>query len=185
MNFKHLESAIEEALEIEPRAELKELCQGYYFPYYMLLHILAGQQNGVCVELGVDKGRGCRFMLESVGRDNRVFGVEQNDKECFQMSHPKLTLLKCSSTPVPQAIQDAGKISVLHIDTEHSYARAEAEFNAYKPFLADGAVVCFDDTNAMEGDVWRFVESLPYEKIRDDRLHPGCGYAVLIYRENV
>jgi mRNA deadenylase 3'-5' endonuclease subunit Ccr4 len=37
----------------------------------------------------------------------------------------------------------------------------------------------------MEGEVRRFVESLPYEKFFDDRLHESCGYGGIIYREGV
>lgn len=159
----------------------------WYSPYYSLLYLLAlhldehGPNKPIAVELGVDKGRGSFALLEG---NARVFGVEQNDKECFAMSNPHLTLLKCSSTPVPLEIAALGKsIDILHVDTEHSFAQAREEFNAYKPYLKDGAVVLFDDTNAMEGEVRRFVESLPYEKFFDDRLHEHCGYGGLIYRD--
>ena len=53
---------------------------------------------------------------------------------------------------------------------------------AYKHLLINGAVVLFDDTNAMEGEVLRYVNELPYDKIVDDRLHPSCGYAGIIYK---
>lgn len=169
--------------------EIVANCDGYFSPYYQLLYLLGcylekedlmGQP--LFVELGVDKGRGSFAMLKGWAK---VIGVEQNDKACFSMSHPNLTLLKCSSTPVPPEIAALGKsIALLHVDTEHSFAQAREEFNAYRPYLKDGAVVLFDDTNAMEGEVRRFVESLPYEKFFDDRLHPSCGYGGIIYRDN-
>lgn len=181
MNFKHLMERVEYAIDFLPPDSILLKSNGYYSPYYALMFLLAGDQGGVCVELGVDKGRGSFALLMGGAL---VFGVEQNDKECFSMSHPNLTLLKCSSTPVPPEIAALGKsISILHIDTEHSFTQAREEFNAYRPYLMDGAVVLFDDTNAMEGEVRRFVESLPYEKFFDDRLHPSCGYGGVIYRD--
>jgi len=46
--------------------------------------------------------------------------------------------------------------------------------------LAPGAVVCFDDTKAMEWDVAKFIITLPWPKIFDDRLHE-CGYCAMVY----
>jgi hypothetical protein len=189
MTLAELKNMVDEALETQNPAIVAD-CEGYYSPYYQLFYLLAchfekatPMGSPLFVELGVDKGRGSFSMLQGWAT---VIGVEQNDKECFSMSHPNLTLLKCSSTPVPKAIADRGKaIQVLHIDTEHSFAQAREEFNAYRPHLKDGAVVLFDDTNAMEGEVRRFVESLPYEKFFDDRLHESCGYGGIIYREGV
>lgn len=182
MTVQQLQALIDLSLAHAAESEWGE----FWFPYYHLLYLLALGSNpeGICVELGVDKGRGCLSMAKSGAR---VFGVEQNEKECFNSVHPSnVSYLKCSSTPVPEVIAAYGRaIAVLHIDTEHSFARARDEFEAYKGFLKDGAVVCFDDTNAMERDVLRYVQSLPYEKIVDDRLHPSCGYAALIYREGV
>lgn len=163
---------------------ISTFCGDYYFPYYSLFALLGSSvDGGIAVELGVDKGVGS---LSLAMGGLKVFGVEQNDKECFNLqANPSLEFLKCSSTPVPKQIVEAGEISVLHLDTEHSYSQVNAEFEAYKPYLADGAVVCFDDTNAMEGEVLRYVRELPYERIEDDRLHPVCGYAVIIYRKGI
>lgn len=58
---------------------------------------------------------------------------------------------------------------------------AKAEFEAYKPYLKPGAVVLFDDLHAAEDSVLEYFISLPYPKIQEDRLHPGCGYGVMIY----
>lgn len=82
--------------------------------------------------------------------------------------------------PVPEAIK-SHSISLLHIDTEHSYAMAKAEFEAYQPYLMKPAVVIFDDLHAMENDVLRYFMELPYPKIQDDRMHPQTGWGVMLY----
>jgi len=88
------------------------------------------------------------------------------------------------SMPVPLELRNGDeRIALLHIDTEHSYSMAKAEFEAYRPLLTSPAVVVFDDLHAMGDDVMRYFVSLPYPKIIDDRMHPSCGWGVLLYQE--
>ena len=166
------------------KQRIEAFCDGYYAPYYNFFCLMAmALEKPLCVELGVDKGRGSRSLW--IG-GARVYGVEEQSKECFTLpSMLELTFLKYSSTPVPKEIQDAGEIDLIHFDTEHTYSQVAAEFKAYKPFLKDGCVMCFDDTHAAEDEVLKYVNELPYEKVHDDRLHPGCGFSVVIYRRGV
>lgn len=192
MNLKRLLELVDLALG-DPPENVKLYCGAYYSPYYFLMYLIASDfvadsyatSNGsqpLCVELGVEGGRGANAMVQAGAL---VMGVDNNpDRRFVLVDNENFIMTIGSSLPVPDRIKAKGKnISLLHVDTEHSFAQAREEFNAYKPQLIDGAVVLFDDTNAMEGDVWKFVESLPYEKFRDDRLHPSSGYAGIIYRE--
>lgn len=190
MNMDELLSMVEEAL-YGPNADLLEFCDPWYSPYYQLMYLLADYfdetsfEQPIAVELGVDQGRGSKALLMGCAR---VYAVENNvEKKCERIAHIQaFTLIHASSTPVPPEIEALGKsISILLIDTEHSFAQARSEFEAYRPFLKNGAIVLFDDTNAMEGEVRRYVETLPYEKFFDDRLHESCGFGGLIYREGV
>ena len=161
-----------------PRKELYDYGM-YYSPYYSLMYYLAHSiDNGIAVELGVESGRGINAL--SLGNpDLKVVGIDTTDV-CSEIveSRPNITFLHLPSLPPPEGVMD---ISLLHIDTEHSYAMAQAEFNAYQPLLLPGAVVLFDDTHAMDDGVKQFVDTLPYYKIYEDRLHPICGYAVVLY----
>lgn len=160
----------------------------YYAPYYHLMHLLSRQiKNGLLVELGVESGRGILSMSHS---GNLIIGVDSH-------KHPNIDSVVASdinilfkhqaSMPVPYSIamfatdSNYRGIDLLHIDTEHSYSMAKAEFEAYSPFLANGAYVLFDDLHAQEDDVLRYFNELPYEKLQDDRLHPSCGYGIMIY----
>lgn len=157
----------------------------YYSPYYGLMYLLAGIiNNGLLVELGVHKGRGL-VSLAAANKTNEVIGL---DSHVWPTLHELLTsysnawFLNLPSMPVPVVIsENRRKINLLHIDTEHSYAMAKAEFEAYQPYLAKGAYVLFDDLHAMDNDVAKYFYELPYEKLEDDRLHPSCGYGVLRY----
>ena len=185
MNIESLKILIDHAATHTPPKAILDYCGQYYSPYYYALFQLAMSKPSFCVELGVETGRGSFAMLLGGAR---VVGIDEHnhDSEARLKDERQFTLIKASSTPVPRILVDMhAKIDILHIDTEHSFAQAREEFKAYKGMLSDGAIVCFDDTNAMEGEVLKFVESLPYEHIRDDRLHPESGYAMMIYRKDV
>ena len=183
MNLKRL---VNKAIKAKPLPSLSWLYGDYYSPYYSLMYILAGTiRNGLLVELGVESGRGLVSMAVA-NRSNFVVGFDSH-------YHPELTqnlrqvasntrFFNLSSMPVPDIItKQSGLIDLLHIDTEHSYSMARAEFEAYQPYLAKGAYVLFDDLHAQDDDVLRYFNELDYEKVQDDRLHPSCGYGVIIY----
>lgn len=176
---------IEDALSSEPHLGLIDLYGDYYFPYYSLLYLLASKSEwGIAVELGVEKGRGVASLAEGP-RYMRVLGLDNNILPEIDHVVDKFVanfiFLHRPSLPVPERYISGKCISILHIDTEHSYSMAKAEFEAYEPHLLNGAVVCFDDLHAQDDAVLRYFMELPYPKIQDDRLHPTCGYGVLIY----
>jgi hypothetical protein len=194
MTFEKLLELVQYALnsEIDP---ILKYCEPYYSPYYQLMYLVSLEMTTeatmlpitkpLCIELGVESGRGSFSMLQAMVQ---VIGIDNNpDRKDVLNDNPNFKILICSSHPPPDLVKSKGEqsISLLHIDTEHSENWAREEFMAYKPYLKDGAVVLFDDTNAMDGGVRRFVESLPYDKFFEDRLHPGCGYGGILYKVNI
>jgi cephalosporin hydroxylase len=183
MNLRLL---ISRAIHSKPIEQVAEICGNEYQPYYNLMYLLAKQiDKGLLVELGVESGRGLAS-LASAKNDNVVIGLDTNKHPALDIvlaQYSNIFYLKFPSMPVCDLITRFERpISLLHIDTEHSYAMAKAEFEAYKPYLAKGAYVLFDDLHAQEDDVLRYFNELPYrQKIQDDRLHPICGYGVMIY----
>lgn len=178
-----LQAIVNKALKTNPAPELLTLCGEWYSPYYNLMYLLSAQlKNGFCVELGVHKGRGLAA-LAMANPTNLVIGFDNtywaDEIEAIRIKWPNTLFFQKSALPVP--IDVTRPIHLLHIDTEHSYANAKQEFEAYKPYLAKGAYVLFDDLHAMEDGVMRAFKELPYEKVEDDRLHPSCGYGVLVY----
>lgn len=181
MNIQELGRLVQLALDKEPPAELRDYCGIYYDPYYHLLYLLALHTDGACVELGVETGRG----LLALGLSGRtVWGIDNNlrlEAKIIAADMKNVSVIEGSSLPPHQRIIEevGGDISILHVDTEHSFAQAREEFNQWMPHLRPGAVVCFDDTHAMGDDVGRFVISIQRPMIFDDRLH-SCGYAAVI-----
>jgi cephalosporin hydroxylase len=186
-----LENIIKKSLKEEPPANLSWVYQEFYSPYYNLMRLLAATiKDGTLVELGVHKGRGLAS-LAAGNPDNIIIGLDtvfDPDLHFVLDEFPDIEFLQRASLPATSDIfkdphGGTYPIHLLHIDTEHSYAMAKAEFEAYKPYLVNGAYVLFDDLHAMDDDVLKYFNELPYYKIQDDRLHPICGYGVLVYEE--
>lgn len=175
MTLSKLAELIEIALCGE-HPQLVKMCGEYYQPYYRLMYLLAGEiRRGAIVELGVNKGYG----VSSFAYGNpaaKVIGLDLNVEPEHCPDNVDFHLM--SALPVPDFIND---ISILHIDTEHSYGNALNEFMQYRCKLLPGAVVLFDDLHAMDDGVLKAFYELPHPKIQDDRLHPMNGYGALIY----
>lgn len=186
MKLSDLALLIDLAIDNEPPLSLMQWYGNYYQPYYHLMYLLARiATKGIAVELGVEKGRGA-VSLAAARPELRVIGMDNNhhpDVNKVVGKFDNFTFLHHPSMPIPGEVITASSngIAVLHIDTEHSHAMAQAEFEAYEPLLMPGAVVLFDDLHAQEDSVLEYFKTLPHPKIQDDRLHPVCGYGVLIY----
>jgi len=182
MNLRLL---ISRAIHGKPIDAIADITGNEYQPYYNLMYLLARQiKKGLLVELGVHKGRGVGC-LAAAGNDNFVVGIDTEmpiELKEVLIKYPYIRFTQRPSLPPLDTSVFLRPISLLHIDTEHSYAMAKAEFEAYKPYLAKGAFVLFDDLHAMDDGVLQYFNELDYrEKIQDDRLHPSCGYGVLVY----
>lgn len=183
MNASKLQACVDLAINDEPPDWLLNYCGDYYSPYYNLMHTLSMHSNHprLIVELGVHTGRGIFSMLH---HSSLIIGIDCNPTaEAIRLCtyHVNFLYLKQSSLPPPDALLEHKTISILHIDTEHSYANAKQEFEAYSKYLRPGSVVLFDDIHAMNDGVLKFVNEIQCtHKIIDDRLHPICGYAVVL-----
>jgi len=174
----NLTELITKAKDEWPPIELLEFCGSYYSPYYHFMYLVALEVKGYCVELGCEKGRGLLAMALS---GNNVVGFDLNQSPELKLSdYPNITFFQESSLPVNGFFDDK-VLGLLHIDTEHTYTQAKNEFEAYKPYFDKPAIIIFDDLHAMNDDVKCFFDELPYEKIQDDEMHPGCGWGVMIY----
>jgi hypothetical protein len=178
MKLTRVAKLIERAVQNNAPRQIQAVCGEHYQPYYSLFRLLARDLSpgAVVVELGVNKGYGIySFALGNL--KIKVIGLDLNVEPEYMLKNIDFHLI--SALPVPDFIDK--NISVLHIDTEHSYDNAGNEFEQYRPYLLPGAVVLFDDLHAMNGGVLRAFYELPYDKIQCDKLHPGNGYGILIY----
>lgn len=154
-------------------------------PYYRFLKILATQlRPKLSVELGVCGGGGS-FYLATGYPNGTVVGIDLVDDHPENINFilgqcPNFRFWLGDSVKVaPGAHRKYGEVGVLFVDTIHTYGRTLAEFRAWEPYLAEGAVVCFDDLLRFEmGEIWN---DLPGPKLRLDELHATAegGFGVL------
>lgn len=182
MKLKQLLRLVRAAKNEQPPKELLNYCGDYYSPYYNFMFLTAVElTTGYCVELGCEKGRGLLALAMS-GRG--VIGIESQPQPKIDEvlnAYSNIEFYVRSSLPVWESLFEGKQIGLLHIDTEHSYSQAKNEFEAYQPYLIDGAIVIFDDLHAMNDGVKKYFDELPYDKIQDDDLHPSCGWGVVLY----
>ena len=178
MKLPQLMKLINQAKKRSPPKKLLEFCGDYYEPYYNFMYLAGLMVDGCLVELGCEKGRGLLAMALT-GKD--VVGFDLNRSPDLDLSHyPNVTFFQESSLPVHWFMTDK-KVGLLHLDTEHSYSQVDNEFHQWQSYLTKPAIVIFDDLHAMDDDVKRFFDGLPYSKIQDDNLHPTCGWGVVLY----
>lgn len=185
MQFSTIVKEIEKAATYKPDGSasrgIAKIWGDYYSPYYRFFWKIAEllPKDTIQVELGVHNGRGlCSLAMggkQVYGIDHTLIPELENNISHFS----NIVFIQADSTPVP--VQFDRPISLLHIDTEHSYSQAKVEFESYQPYLADNAIVIFDDLHAQEDAVLRYFYELPYQKMQVDAMHPVCGWGVLLW----
>lgn len=185
MDLDTLHLLVEQALK-RPPAEVIYRDYYKYIPYYHLFYLLVKEMAAAVpepgrltvVELGMDEGRGAASFAAGSPRAD-VYGIDHTVRNppLYQVLEwfPNIQFLHQLSVPPPQNLPP---INVLHIDTEHTYREAKAEFDAYSPLLAPGAVVLFDDLHKIDEGVQRLFDEVPWPKLQDDRLHPETHFMV-------
>lgn len=186
MNKQTIEQWAAQALAEKPYPDLRFPPS----PYYRFLKIAAQNlKPALSVELGVCGGGGS-FHLAIGNPAGIVVGVDIAAEDypeniAFISTHcPNFRFWLGDSVNVAKDIyEEYGKAGLVFIDTIHTYQRTWEEFQAWQPYLADNALVCFDDLlrpEMLNPDFWR---SLPEPKIRADRLHDGAemggGFGIL------
>jgi cephalosporin hydroxylase len=172
-----------------PRDRLDEA--GGLFPpsiYYKFFELVAAKYKpNRAVVLGVCGGGDCYHLCKG-NSEGKVIGVDITYDHPEQLEYikahcPGFTFHLGDS--VASASEVGGPIDFLFIDTSHTLEATCMEFEAWKPYLAPGALICFDDLfrTEMKG-VW---ESLPEPKTRMDHLHDGSpdaggGFGWLIHQ---
>jgi predicted O-methyltransferase YrrM len=148
--------------------------------YYRFLRKLAFEMRPtLSVELGVCGG-GASYHLATGHPTGKVVGIDvtieyPTNVVFIQERCPNWTLLVGDSVHqafrVQEYAKEFGPIGILFIDTVHTYEQTMREYAAYRPMMAPGGVICFDDL-FREGmpKVWN---EMPEPKIRLDSLHIG------------
>ncbi len=155
-----------------------------YYRFLRLLAIEIGKEIGneyengyrarLSVELGVCGGGGSLHMVmgsvKTVGID--IANDYPDNIKHIQKYHPNFEFIIGDSIDMAPIIHNRfGEIDLLFIDTTHTEKQTIAEYEAYKPYLSNKAIVCLDDLNRPGMDLaW---QKMPAPKKRFDFLHPS------------
>lgn len=127
------------------------------------LHLALGNPNGVTIGIDIATIPELQFLSIKSQVDNFIFW--QGD----------------STRSAKNIYEKYGEVGILFIDTTHTTEQTIAEYEAWKPYLSDNAIVCFDDLFRQE--MKGYWESLPEPKLRLDELHSGAerggGFGVI------
>lgn len=126
--------------------------------YYRFLQVLAQEmQPALSVELGVCGGGGSLHLAAGYSRGS-VIGVDcayDHDAQIkYIINHyPNFEFWLGDSVESATEVSGRyGQAKIVFIDTIHIKQRTIDEFNAWSPYLAQDAVVCFDDLLRKEMD---------------------------------
>lgn len=164
--------------------------------YYRFLKLLAEEfKPNLSVELGVSGGGGSLHL--ALGNPyGTVIGIDNQDDHYKRIAYiednyPNFEfMLDDSIKAAPKVFKEYGKIDILFIDTDHKYERTIAEFNAWRPYLSDRAIVCFDDllrheTGAKKNmqDAWNDMQGFKarYDHLSDGSYPHGGGFGVIYF----
>lgn len=179
----------ERIIALAHQAEKEPIYPDPRFPpslYYRFFRLLAAEMRPtISVELGV-LGGGGSLHLALGWPQGTVIGVDIKnihypENVAYVMAHcPNFEFWECDSVQAGIAYKAAGSrpVNILFLDTLHTYAQVMAEFEAWEPCLAGGAVVCLDDLyrGGMD-DVWA---QLPGQKVPLDFLHDSYGFGAIL-----
>lgn len=161
---------VQELVQLQVKARMTPPMPGSEWPpsmYYRYLGELAAVIKArVFVELGTCGG-GCARHVALRNKSCKVITLDI-------MKLPQVTLAEKQAPNMEFVLGDSSamaatigpkytsQIDLLFIDTVHEYDFALRELNAWKPYLAPGAIVCFDDLYREGMDkLWR---DLPGQK---------------------
>lgn len=120
--------------------------------YYRLLWELVKQKRPACtIEVGVDKG-GSTLTLAQANPAGKVVSIDidraacENARKIAEAHHlTNLTVVCDDSMRYIQSWDREKKIDLLFLDGAHDFEHCYGEYAAYRPFIAEGGIILFDD----------------------------------------
>jgi len=159
--------------------------------YFSLLHNLTSNIEGIIVELGNREGLGILSIYDSLSENSELYSLDIVDDVRFVndkiKSDPRVHILNdfdaLDSHTVPKTFKKKS-ISMIFLDTIHTYEQVLAEFQLWEPYMKDDCVMLIDDIRpSMPGRTkWRFHTELDYTYKYDvtEWAHNDTGFGVYL-----
>jgi len=159
--------------------------------YFSLLHNLTSNIDGTIVELGNREGLGILSIYDALNDNSELYTLDIVDDVRFIndkiKNDPRVHILNdfdaLDSDRVTKTFEEKS-ISMIFLDTIHTYEQVTQEFKLWEPYMKDDCVMCIDDIrDYMPGRTkWRFHEELDYTHKYDvtEWAHNDTGFGVYL-----
>jgi predicted O-methyltransferase YrrM len=124
-------------------------------------------------QLNVDGGLADDASIRTIDTARRFpdfLSEVRNDRRLHSILADDLTL------PLGQL---PSEVDLLFVDTNHTYRQVSGEWERFKPLLAKGAIVLFDDIH-LNADMERFWEELHEQKLDTGSLYHQSGLGLVV-----
>ena len=159
--------------------------------YFSLLHNLTSNIEGTIVELGNREGLGILSIYDALSESSELYTLDIVDDVRFVndkiKSDPRVHILNNFDALDSYTVSKTFKkksISMIFLDTIHTYEQVLAEFQLWEPYMKDDCVMLIDDIRpSMTGRTkWRFHTELDYTYKYDvtEWAHNDTGFGVYL-----
>ena len=159
--------------------------------YFSLLHNLTSNIEGTIVELGNREGLGILSIYDALNEKSELFTLDIVDDIRFIndkiKSDSRVHILNDFNSLDADRIDktfEKKSISMIFLDTIHTYEQVTLEFKLWEPYMKDDCVMLIDDIrDYMPGRTkWRFHEELDYTHKYDvtEWAHNDTGFGVYL-----
>ena len=159
--------------------------------YFSLLHNLTSNIEGTIVELGNREGLGILSIYDALSENSELYTLDIVDDVRFIndkiKSDSRVHIQNDFNSLDVDRIEktfDKKSISMIFLDTIHTYEQVLEEFKLWEPYMKDDCVMLIDDIRpSMTGRTkWRFHTELDYTYKYDvtEWAHNDTGFGVYL-----
>ena len=159
--------------------------------YFSLLHNLSLNIEGTIVELGNREGLGIISIYDALNKNSELYTLDIVDDVRFIKDEikndPRVHILNDFNSLDSNRVEktfEKKSISMIFLDTIHTYEQVTQEFKLWGPYMKDDCVMLVDDIrDYMPGRTkWRFHTELDYTYKYDvtEWAHNDTGYGVYL-----
>ena len=159
--------------------------------YFSLLHNLSSNIEGTIVELGNREGLGIISIYDALSENSELYTLDIVDDVRFIKDEikndPRVHILNDFNSLDSNRVEktfEKKSISMIFLDTIHTYEQVTQEFKLWEPYMKDDCVMLVDDIrDYMPGRTkWRFHTELDYTYKYDvtEWAHNDTGFGVYL-----
>ena len=159
--------------------------------YFSLLHNLTSNIDGTIVELGNREGLGILSIYDALQPNSEFYTLDIVDDVRFVndkiKNDPRVHILNDFDALNADRVEktfDKKSISLIFLDTIHTYEQVTEEFKLWEPYMKDDCIMCIDDIRpSMPGRTkWKFHQELEYSHKYDvtEWAHNDTGFGVYL-----